>query len=155
MHGPIKQRLEEYLRDAAGLRDPEEFRSHMESCESCRREVEGMAEQARLLHLLEAPEQIEPAAGFYGRVIEALEARQRAPVRYAFMDPSFTRRFIYASLAAVLLLCSYLVYSEQTGGFEEPGAMGFLAAEPVEPHVGADPRHDRDVLLVSLASYQE
>jgi hypothetical protein len=155
MHRPIKERLEEYLQKAGKLRGPEEFSSHMESCQRCRREVEGMAEQARLLRLLETPEEIKPAPGFHARVMETVEARRRAPLRYAFMDPGFTRRFIYASLAAVVILGSYLVYSEQGPRLDTSGPMSFLAAESVERHVGTDPQRDRDVVLLSLASYEE
>jgi predicted anti-sigma-YlaC factor YlaD len=155
MHRPIKERLEEYLREAGELRDPEEFSSHMQSCAHCRQEVEGMAEQARLLRILEAPEEIEPAPGFYARVMEALEARRRAPLWYAFVDPAFARRLIYASLATVVILGSYLVYSEQGPGLDASSPMSFMAVESADRQVGTDPQRDREVVLLSLASYQE
>ncbi len=155
MHRPIKERLEEYLRGRGHARIPEEFRSHMETCNGCRQEVEGMTEQARLLRLLEAPEAIEPAPGFYARVLQTLEARRRAPVWYALTDAAFTRRLIYASLATVVILGSFLVYSEQGSRFDVTSPMSFMAAGSAERHVGADPQRDRDVVLVALASYEE
>ena len=155
MHRPIKKRLEEYLRQAGRLKNAEEFNSHLKSCGRCRQEVEQMAEQARLLRLLEAPEETGPAPGFYSRVIGSLEARKAAPLWYELLDPALARRLIYASLATVVILGSYLLYSAQGPPSGAASAVSFMAAEPSASHVGTDPQHDRDTVLLSLASYQE
>ena len=155
MHRPIKQRLEEYLLRAGRLEDPKEFDPHMKSCGRCRQEVEGMAEQARLLRLLEAPAEIEPAPGFYARVMGSLEATRGAPLWYEFLDPAFARRLTYACLATVVILGSYLVYSGQGPQSVVSNAVSFMAAESSDSHLGADPQRDRETVLVSLASYQE
>jgi len=114
-----------------------------------------MAEQSRLMRLLEAPGGIEPAPGFYARVMAVVEARRRAPLWYAFSDPACARRLIYASLVAVFVLGSYLMYSEQGPVWDASSPMSFLASDSVEHSVGTDLQHDREEVLVSLASYQE
>jgi hypothetical protein len=105
--------------------------------------------------MLAAPEEIEPRAGFYARAMEAIEARRRASVWCAFADPDFGRRLSFASLAIVLVLGSYMVFTEQGPRFEVPSPVTFMAPEPAGHYVGADPQRDRELVLVSLASYQE
>lgn len=155
MHKPVKERLEEYLR---GMREGgalADFHSHVGECERCRREVQAMEAQAGLLRVLAAPEEIEPRAGFYARAMEAIEARRRASVWFAFLDPTIGRRLTFASLGIVLLLGSYLVFVQQEPPFEASSPVTFMAAEPASHLVGADPQQDRELVLVSLASYQE
>ena len=115
-----------------------------------------MAEQARLMRRLRAEEDLEAAPGFYARVLSAVEARQKAPVLYAFTDPAFGRRLVYACLATVVILGSYLLYTEQAAPFGNPDPVGFFAASVAgDRHVGTDQQRDREVVLVSLASYRE
>jgi hypothetical protein len=118
--------------------------------------MDAMADQARLMRLLRSEEDLEAAPGFYARVMSAVEARQKAPVLQAFTDAAFARRLIYACLATVIILGSYLVYTEQATPFGNPDPVGFLAANvPGDSHVGTDQQRDREVVLVSLASYRE
>ena len=73
-----------------------------------------------------------------------------------FADPGFARRLTYAALTLVIILGSYLVYLEQGPQHDVSGPMHLMAAEPLgQTHVGADPQRDRELVLVSLASYQE
>jgi hypothetical protein len=128
----------------------------MAECGACRREVADMQDQARVLRGLRAPEEIDPAPGFYARVIEKIVARKRASFLYAFLDPALTRRLIYASLTAVVLLGSLLVYWEGLPALDDSSLMAIIAAEtPAGEMVGADPAHDRQTMLLTLASYQE
>jgi predicted anti-sigma-YlaC factor YlaD len=150
MHKPVKERLEEYLR---GVKDPSE--SHLDSCEDCRQQVQVMQDHAALLRLLAAPSQIEPDPGFYARAMEAIEAHRRASVWFAFMDPDFGRRLSLASLVLVLLLGSYLVLTQQGAYLDPSSPVSFMAAEPPGHHVGTDPQRDREMVLLSLASYRE
>jgi anti-sigma factor RsiW len=155
MHKPVKERLEAYLRGSKQVGAFADFHSHMEGCEGCRQEVQAMETQAGLLRLLAASEEIEPLAGFYGRAMQAIEARRSASVWFAFLDPDFGRRLMFASLAIVFVLSSYLVLSEQGASFAEYSPVSFMAADPGSHHVGADPQQDRETVLLSLASYQE
>ncbi len=156
MHKPVEEHLEEYLRDALTPGARAEFDSHVGGCEACRREVESMAAQGVLLRRLAAPESMVAAPEFYAKVLAAVEARRRGQLAYAFLDPGFGRRLAYAGLTAVLLLGSYLVYTERAApsGFANP--FTFLASEPSgQPHVGSNPQQDRETVLLSLASYTE
>lgn len=157
MHSPIKENLEEYLQSAGSVRPPAEMGSHLEGCERCRGEVESMAAQGRLLRELRSEEDIEAAPGFYARVMAAVEARQRASGLLAFADSPFGRRFVYACLATVILLGSYLVYTERSSlpfGHHSPVRL-LVADASRDSHVGADQQRDREVVLTSLASFRE
>ena len=115
-----------------------------------------MAAQARLVRGLRSEPDIEAARGFYARVMSAVEARQRSSVLGAFTDTAFARRLIYACLATVIILGSYLLYTEQATPFRAPAPVRFLAAgAPDSGPVGADQQRDRERVLVSLASYRE
>ncbi|MFB3775978.1 MAG: anti-sigma factor [Bryobacteraceae bacterium] len=157
MHRAARDRLEEYLAGDGTRGGPEELRSHLEGCERCRREAEEMADQARLIRLLAAEEETEPAPGFYARVMDTIAARQGEGVWAMLAEPFFARRLTYAALALVIVLGSYLVYSERQGAhYAASGPAHLLAAEPLgRTYVGSNPQRDRDVVLVSLASYKE
>jgi len=156
MHKPIKERLEDYLRGAGEQGYLVEFRAHLGGCENCREEVGAMEEQARLLRVLGAAEEVEPAAGFYARVMESIEARQMASPGNVFLEPAFERRLIFASLAAVIVLGSYLFYTERSPAFEPSSPVTIMAAPPLgQSAFGADPQSDREAVLLTLASYQE
>ena len=156
MHGPVKEHLEDYLGAAGPPGDRPEVDSHLRGCETCRRELEAMADQARLMRWLRAEEDVEAAPGFYALVMSAVEASQKASVLQAFTDPAFARRLIYACLATVIVLGSYLLYTEQATPFENPDPVGFFAANaPGDRHVGTNQQRDREEVLVSLASYRE
>ena len=64
MHGPVKEHLEEYLRAAGRPGDRPEVDAHLRGCESCRTELEAMADQARLMRLMRSEEDLEAAPGF-------------------------------------------------------------------------------------------
>ena len=156
MHKPIKERLEEYLRGAGEPGRLAEFRAHLGSCGNCREEVEAMEVQARMLRVLGQAEEVEPAAGFYARVMESIEARRAASLGNAFLEPAFERRLIFACLTAVMVLGSYLFYTERGPAFEASSPVTIMAAEPLDQgKFGADPQSDREAVLLTLASYQE
>jgi predicted anti-sigma-YlaC factor YlaD len=156
MHRPIKERLEEYLRGAGEQGHLVEFRAHLGGCEDCREEVVAMEAQAQLLRVLSAAEEVEPAAGFYARVMESIEARRVASLGNVFLEPAFERRLIFASLVTVIVLGSYLFYTERDFSFEASSPVRIMAVQPLDQgKLGADPQHDREEVLLSLASYQE
>ncbi len=155
MHGPIRDRLEEFLDDGehSGLR---EFRDHMAGCESCRREVDELAAQGRLLRALRAPRDLEPSPGFYAAVLQSIEKRRRQSAVYAFLDPGLGLRLMLASLAAIVVLGAYVLFSQPEPSFGSSNPVTILAAgAPDYGHFGASPQQDRETMLLTLASYQE
>jgi anti-sigma factor RsiW len=154
MHGLIRERLEEYLRGAAGRKVPPEFERHLRDCETCREEVSGMREQAQLLHTLSPAEEMDPAAGFYARVVERIEAQQEASFWNAFLDPVFGRRLVATSLTLAVLLGGFLAYSEARRAAPEP-AEAIMAVQDHPPGLGENQQQDRDTILVTLATYRE
>ena len=156
MHALIKERLEEYLRGTGEQADLAAFRAHLASCEDCSVEIEGMQSQVRLLQLLRLPEETEPGAGFYARVMERIDAQRRASPFYAFLDLHLAHRLIFASLTVVIALGSYLVYTERAPSFRESGPVAVLASRTAERDlVGTHQEQDRETVLVALASYEE
>jgi hypothetical protein len=156
MHALIKERLEEYLRSSGEQADLAAFREHLASCGDCSVEIERMQSHVRLLQLLRLPEEVEPGAGFYARVIERIDAQRSTSTFYAFLDLHLAHRLIFASMTAVILLGSYLVYTEREPSFGASGPVAILASETsAQDAVGADPAQDRETVLVALASYSE
>jgi hypothetical protein len=132
------------------------FRAHLASCGECSGEIEGMQSQVRLLQLLRWSEEVDPGAGFYARVLERIDAQRSASPLYAFLDLHLAHRLMYASLTAVIVLGSYLVYTERSPSFGDLGPVAILASQtPARDQVGADPVQDRETVLVALASYKE
>jgi hypothetical protein len=153
MHGPIREKLEELLEAGA---PQDETARHLAACPGCAAELNGMKEQADLLHYLRPAEEIEPAAGFYARVVQRIEDAGVRSVWSVFTDGAFGTWLAYASLALALLVGGWLVSTERHDGH--------IGSEPVIAHespsgadmqVKGDRAHQRDVVLVNLASYSE
>jgi hypothetical protein len=164
MHQPVKDSLEEYLKGMGGAFTrplPSEMEAPLASCRECAEELRRLERQAVVLRSLRAPEDLEPSAGFYARVMQRIEeARATNSVWSAFLDPIFAKRLVFACATLVVLLGTYMVSTE-------PGdiAMGY------QPTVVAGPAHqvastaddpdgspssqERDAVLVNLAAYQE
>ena len=149
MHGPIRHRLEQLLSDTAQQADTSD---HLASCAACAEEFSQMRAQSQLLRGLRAPEEMEPAPGFYARVMQRIEEEGVCSIWSVFLEGPFGKRLVYASLALALILGVWVVSVER--------ADGHLGSEPViaeQSHrdlpVTGDPAHQRDVVLVNLASY--
>jgi predicted anti-sigma-YlaC factor YlaD len=156
MHALIKERLEEYLRGTGQQADLAAIREHLASCGDCSGEIDGMQSHVRLLQLLRLPEEVEPGAGFYARVMDRIDAQRGSSTFYAFLDLHLAHRLMFASVTAVIVLGSYLVYTERAPSFGESGPVAVLASEtPARDVLGADPAQDRETVLVALASYSE
>jgi hypothetical protein len=155
MHGLIKERLEDYLRLRPGKKVPLEFEEHLRACEECREELNCMQEQAQLLHVLAPERAVEPAAGFYARVLERIESRQAPSIWSLLLEPAFGRRMVATSLAMAGLLGCYLAFSDNYGGAFRTGPEQVIAVEEHPPNLGMDRARDRDTMLVTLATYNE
>ena len=157
MHGLIKERLEEYLKGVPGARVPAEFEAHLKTCRECRDELSLIEEHAILLEALRSPGEVEPRVGFYARVMERIEveAQQRASFWNVFMEPVFGRRLAVASLALMLILGTYLAFTEADSTYPPLSADTIIAVEEHPPGLGTDQQRDRDTILVTLSTYRE
>jgi anti-sigma factor RsiW len=114
MHAVLMESLEEYLSGTlkpAALRDIE---AHLNSCETCRREVAGMQQVSEWFGALKAEEDLAPAPGFYAKVMREVGQRQAVPSFAGLfaLDFAFGRRLVFASLLMLAVLGSYLVSYE-------------------------------------------
>ncbi len=154
MHGLIRERLEEYLRQTPGKALPLQFEEHLRGCEECREELSWMQEQCRQLRILRPTRQMDAAPGFYARVMERIEAQQQTSFWNAFLDPVFGKRLVAASLALAVMLVGYLAMSEVGTVYTVPAsAESIMAVDEHPPGLGADRDRDRSTMLVTLATY--
>jgi predicted anti-sigma-YlaC factor YlaD len=155
MHRLIKDRLEDQLKGAPETVPPE-CEQHLKICEECREELNLMQEQSYLLQgLRPAAEAAEPRPGFYARVMERVEAQQRASIWNVFLEPVFGRRLAAASMTLMLLLGGYLAFSEREPAWAPDGPEAIMAVEEHSGDLGVDQERDRDTILVNLATYRE
>jgi anti-sigma factor RsiW len=147
MHGPIRDRLEELLNGRDGRQD---LNAHLASCAECSGEVSIMKQQSEFFRSLRAPEEMDPAPGFYARVMQRIEERGVTSIWSAFAYSTFGKRLAVASLALALALGTWVIGSER-----EDGHLGFgpvVAQESNPEPVAGDQQHQRDVVLVNLVS---
>ncbi len=156
MHRLISERLEELLGDAPVSGLSREVEAHLATCGECREQLEDFRLQARLLKMLRADEDLAPAPGFYFRVMERIQARRNASVWNALMDPGFSWRLAFGSLAALFVLGAFLVLHESSSpaAFTTPPE-ALIAVDDRSPELGVDLQRDRDTVLVTLATYRE
>jgi predicted anti-sigma-YlaC factor YlaD len=154
MHRRVRDKLEDIL---AGGHAEQRHRhdTHLDECAECRETIAAMRDQQRLLWSLRLPEEAEPRAGFYARVIERIESQGAASIWSLFFDSAAGRGLAMASMVLALSLGVYLVSSERlatpTGVRATPGQLtpgsdsaGMLTGSP-----------DRDAVLFNLVTYRE
>jgi predicted anti-sigma-YlaC factor YlaD len=151
MHGLIRDRLEELLRHQPQQLDVIE---HLASCSDCALELEAMKQQAALLQTLHTSDEMEPAPGFYARVLQRIEDGRVYSIWSVFTDSPSAKWLAYASLAIALLLGTWVIGVEREDGH--------LSSTPViagetnrDLPVAGDKAHQRDVVLVNFASYSQ
>lgn len=151
MHDPVVNELENYL---AGMASPA-FHGHLASCQTCRTEVESIAEVSRMLALLrEDPEHaIQPSPFFFTRVAAGIVEHQNTD-HWGLLAPgaAFFRRVAFASLLLLAGLGSYLVMREGDISTAADAVTIIARHDATADHAASA---DRDVMLVTLASYGE
>ena len=152
MHGSIRDRLEDLLGADRSTPGRDEITEHVESCSECSSELETMRQQAQMLHSLKAPEEFEPSAGFYARVMQRIEERTKDSIWSAFIYSPFGTRLAYVSLTLAVVLGSYVVAHESRDGHlrgESTIAQSFHYDAPVT----GDQTQQRDAVLENFASH--
>jgi hypothetical protein len=147
MHGPIRDRLEDLLRG----RGYSSVAGHLADCAECSTELDAMKQQCGILAGLRASE-IEPAAGFYARVLQRIEDGEIGSFWAFFVDSPFSKRLAFASLTVALALGSYVVSQESR---ERTLAGGTIIAYNGGSHqdvpVMGDRAEQRDAVLTNFA----
>ena len=151
MHGSIRDKLEDLLRGERRKEDPE-VEKHLSSCAECASELESMRTQGALLHSLRAAEEVEPAAGFYARVMQRIEDSARDSIWAVFIDSPFGKRLAYASFMVTVLLGSYVIAQESRDG--HLGGPSTIAQEFYSAPVVGSQAQQRDAVLMNFASHQ-
>lgn len=153
MHQEIRRNLEDYLRADHGTESgsglPAEFQAHLGECTECSSELKLLQEQAQLLRSLGSPQEVEPHAGFYARVMERIE-REPASIWAVLLQRRVGFRLAVASAAMVALLATYLVTSEAAAGPEFTSAPVVASTD-----LGQSASVQRDAVLVDLASFHQ
>lgn len=156
MHRRVRDKLEDILAGTGGhaVNGTEDERrlhdSHLDECAECRNAVAAMRDQQRLLRSLRLPEEAEPRAGFYARVIERIESQGAASIWSLFFESPVGRRLAMASMLLALSLGVYVVSAERGAAVEAgqaltvPDSSGMLTDST-----------DRDAVLFNLVTYRE
>jgi anti-sigma factor RsiW len=153
MHPVIIENLEEYIAGTLLPGHHREFEAHLQTCPACRDEVRGMKEMSALFTALRPEEAVSPSLGFAARVMEGISQR-RVPSFWSWLslDPGFGRRVVFASLVTLAVLGSYLVSREAGYASGPPSPEAVMAIEQRPAPQG--PHGDRDLMLVTLTSYE-
>lgn len=150
MHRSIRDELELLLTGKGDCPDAEQ---HLLSCDNCSLEVDCMRTQAELLHTLRGGDELEPAPGFYARVMQRIEERAKDSIWAVFIYSPFGKRLAYASLTIAVLLGSYVLTEEGLDGH----LLGVnMVAQQMhdDPLVVGSQAQQRDAVLENFAAHQ-
>jgi len=149
MHGSIRSELENLLEGRASA---SEVKQHLQSCGACATEVDAMRDQIQWFRSLRDGEEVEPAGGFYARVMQRIEERAKDSIWAVFVYSPFGKRLALASLSLAVLLCSYVVAEEKLDGHltSESAVQQVHYDVPVE----GDQAQQRDAVLQNFAVHK-
>jgi anti-sigma factor RsiW len=153
MHPVIVENLEEYMTGSLLPGARREFETHLEACSACREQVRGMKEISAWFEELRPVEAVMPSPGFTARVMRQV-AETPAPSFWSLLsvDPGFGRRVVFASLLTLAVLGGYLVSRETD---YSPALASPEAVMAIDQHPARQgPHNDRDLMLVTLTSYE-
>ncbi len=104
-----------------------------------------------LLTTLRAPEEVEPAPGFYARVLQRIEAREDSFWAF-FVDSPFSKRMALASLTIAVALGSYVISAERHEGSAAQNMVAFSGTHYDAPVMGSQ-AEQRDAVLENFAEH--
>lgn len=125
-----------------------------------------------LLRELRCPEDVYPRPGFYAKVMDRIEAQQKNSIWSVFLEPIFSKRLAFASMAFIMLLGVALFTAnpqeDDVMAFDPNGAPvvytsedqfspmfdGGVDALRASPVALMDADQGRDIVLADLGSYQ-
>ncbi len=154
MHQVIVDGLEDYIARTASAGLRERFEAHLESCPSCRAEMTEMQSISELISGLKSEVELTVPPGFSARVWSTIDAQRPSAFWGALLYPAFFRRTAFACLMLLALLGGYLASRDTEYSFGSPGPETVIAIDRNDPGVET-PAQDRDMMLVTLASYTQ
>lgn len=154
MHRSIRDRLEDLLAARGVAAKDGRLNEHLSSCPECSSEFSYMQAQAKLLTSLRSPEELDPAPGFYARVVQLIEERAKESMWGAFIYSPFAKRLIYASLSIAVMLGTYVVTQEARDRNLLSGqAVVAQSAHYDAPVIGSE-AEQRDAVLENFAVHE-
>ena len=153
MHAVIVESLEEFLSGSLRPAALREIEAHLATCQSCREEVRAMQDLSGMFVSLRTAEVLEPAPGFYSRVVEQVGRSKPAPwfAGLLGLDMAFGRRLVFASLLLMAVMGSYLV-THEAGLQVGPSPEAILAQQNAPAFETA---RAEDNMLVTLTAYEQ
>ena len=155
MHDLVKDGIEGYLSGRLPSGELAFFRQHTSECAACRAEVSALEAQSQLIRVLRATdEELAPAAGFYGRVMERIEAQRPASLWSFFMEPIFARRVAYATMALFLLLGSSVLWTGESHDalLSDSNPVGVLAGMGPRAETASNPDMQNEAVMAEVLS---
>lgn len=153
MHEPLRKGLEDYLSSRGESDGATRLRAHIGDCAECRSATQAFEEQSNLLRVLRADESVEPAPGFYARVMDRIEAQAAGSLWSLFMEPMFARKLVFASLTLLVLFSTAAVTVDQRPGMHSALPYELVAGSNSDVDAAASPADDRAEVFSNLASY--
>jgi hypothetical protein len=158
MHGFIREGLEDLLMakrvsEGAANEQSNATNRHLSSCGECAGEFSVMRAHSELLRAFRIPEEVEPAAGFYARVLQRIEEHARRSIWAVFIYSPSGKRLAFASAALALLLASFVVAQESRDGHLAGRNLMAQDMQTMTPVTG-DQTQQRDAVLVNFVSYE-
>ncbi len=150
MHEPVKNQLEELLAKN-GVIEQGKSEPHLQSCPECLSEFKVMQAQSEFLQSLRAPEELEPAAGFYARVLQTIENRTKRSIWAGFIYSPVRTRLAYMSLSLAVALGAYVVAEEAHESSLQRQRIAVERASVGAPVFG-NPSEQRNAVLVNFAA---
>lgn len=153
MHKQVLEGLEDYLAGRAQAPLAQALAAHLGVCAECRELVGGMRSQAGMLGVLKAGKELDPAPGFYARVMDRIEAQSALSLWSAFLEPLFMRRFMYTA-AALMLVLGFAAATVNDGSGLMQAVPVELTAEIAMPDAASFVGEaEREVVFVNLTSF--
>lgn len=153
MHAVVMGSLEEYLSGAVSPAVQRQIEAHLNACDSCREEVQGMREMAQLFGSLRTEAAFEPSPAFFAGVMRQVGERRPKPSFASLftLDFAFGRRLVFASLMTLAVLGTFLATHEaQSPVGPSPDT---IMAQQESPAFETAPAQDG--MLVTLTAYEQ
>jgi hypothetical protein len=106
-----------------------------------------------MLRVLRPPDEVEPAPGFYARVLQRIEDYPVRSIWLAFAESSIGKGLAFASLTVALVLGGYVITEEARDGHIS-GARVVAQGVHFDAPVTGDVDQQRDAVLENIAAHQ-